>query len=95
LRLGKVAGPVGGADMGADVGYGLGGTTGAVAGGQSLSPRLLVVVPLSEESGEERPHLHEVSDCSVDAVVGADSGGLTLETAMGELRAIALVRKSV
>jgi hypothetical protein len=88
FMLGKEAGPVGGADIGADVGNGLGGTKGAVAGGDSL---------LGAEVGGDRSHLHEQSECSLlEAVPGRESGvDSPEEAAVGEPRAIALVRKSV
>lgn len=98
LRLGKVAGPVGGADMGTEVGWkGLGGTMGAVAGGEAL----LAPVMLPDEVGGECSHLQEHSDCSLLAVPGAESSGVVspearpLPVGGGELRAMALERKSV
>lgn len=100
LMLGKVAGPVGGADMGTEVGKGLGGKMGAVAGTWSLEDAALAVAALGEERGEP-PHLQEQSDCSLAAVPGTEvkeSGVVSPEArpaGVGELRAIALERKSV
>ena len=90
-RLGKVAGPVGGADIGAAEGQkGLGGTMGAVAGGDGLSPSTLV-------GGDDSSTLHEHDDCSLLAVPGmdADSGVESPVGGSGELREMALDRKSV
>lgn len=91
FRLGNVAGPVGGADKGAAEGLkGVGGTMGAVAGGGVLSSFSLV-------GGEECSCLQEQSDCSLVAVPGAedDSGVVSPDGGRGELRDMALDRKSV
>jgi hypothetical protein len=92
LRLGKVAGPVGGADMGIDeLTNGLGGTMGAVAGGEGF-------LAVSRSTESECSSLHEQSEGMLVAVSGidADSGVVSPEwTASGELREIALERKSV
>lgn len=93
LRLGKPAAPVGGADMGAEVGKGLGGTTGAVAGGDMLKETFELVLVV--EVGEELSHLHEQSDCLLLAVSGRESGVVWPEPMAGELRDMALERKSV
>lgn len=90
LRLGKVSDP-GGADMGAaEDGKGLGGTTGAVAGGEGILDRMLVI-----EAGDSRSLLSEQSDRSLLAVSGTESGVVSPDDRAGELRAMALVRKSV
>lgn len=103
LRLGKVTGPVGGADMGgAEQVNGLGGTMGAVAGGtgpsESLEPMLEI-----DDADDERSRLHDMSVSSLVAVSGRESGvvspeAMTVEVGVevaGELRAMALLRKSV
>jgi hypothetical protein len=88
FMLGKEVAPVGGADMGAEVGKGLGGTKGAVAGGVDL---------LGLEVGGERSHLQEHSEWSLLAAVPGRESGVEApeEAAVGEPRAMALVRKSV
>lgn len=88
LRLGKEAAPVGGADMGPEEVYGLGGTTGADVGGDGLL--------LDVEVGEVSPAFDDTSDFSLGAAPEAESGVVSPEDAtIGELRDIALVRKSV
>ena len=62
-----------------------------MAGGESLS----LVPRLELEVTEERSHLQDVSERSLEAVVGAESVGESLEATAGEFRAMALVRKSV
>lgn len=80
LRLGKEAAP-GGADMGAEDVYGLGGMTGAEVGGDGLLP--------VDDVGE-------ASDCSLAARPEAESGVVSPDdTTAGELRDMALDRKSV
>jgi hypothetical protein len=105
LKLGKVAGPVGGADRGpgpaADT-NGLGGTQAAVAGGDSL-PTLVELTLVVLEDGDGRSSL-DACDRSLLAVLGTESGESSPDAAavaaaviagLGELRSIALVRKSV
>lgn len=89
FRLGKVAAPVGGADMGTGTLKGLGGTMGAVAGGEGL---LLLML---EADDEECSLLQEQSVCSLAAVPGRESGVVWPEATAGELRDMALERKSV
>lgn len=99
FKLGKVAGPVGGADIGcAELVNGLGGTMGAVAGGV-VALTLVVLVSFSEgaevtEVTEETLSLHEPSDRSLFAVAGGEASEESGEI-IGELRDMALVRKSV
>lgn len=66
--------------------------TGAVAGGDGILDRMLAV----EVVGDSRSLLYEQSDRSLLAVSGTESGVVSPEErAAGELRAMALVRKSV
>jgi hypothetical protein len=93
LRLGKQAGPVGGADIGVEQVKGLGGTIGAVAGGVGRANFFVVLE--AEVGGVPSSLLLEVSVSSLVAVSGSESGVVCPELVAGELRAIALVRKSV
>lgn len=93
LRLGKQAGPVGGADMGVGQTKGLGGIIGAVAGGVGRAEALEVM--LEAEDGGVPSRLQEASVSSLVAVSGSESGVVRPELVAGELRAMALVRKSV
>lgn len=93
LRLGKQAGPVGGADIGAAQVKGLGGTMGAVAGGVGRPEALEVM--LEADDGGLASRLQEVSVSSLVAVSRRESGVVRPELVAGELRAMALVRKSV
>lgn len=94
LRLGKQAAPVGGADMGAAQVKGLGGTMGAVAGGVGR-PEALEVMLEADDDGGVASRLQAVSLSSLVTVSGRESGVVRPELVAGELRAIALVRKSV
>lgn len=94
FRLGKQAGPVGGADIGVEQVKGLGGTIEAVAGGVGRA-NLFEVVLEAEDGGVPSSLLLEVSVSSLVAVSGNESGVVCPELVAGELRAIALVRKSV
>ena len=90
LRLGKLA-ALGGADMGTETVKGLGDTMGAVAGGETP----LVLTLEVEVVGDERSDLQEHSDCSLLAESGSESGVVSPEANAGELRDMALERKSV
>jgi hypothetical protein len=94
LRLGKQAGPVGGADMGVAQVKGLGGTIGAVAGGVGRPDAFEVMLEADDEGGEAS-RFNEVLVSSLVAESGRDSGVVKPELVAGELRAMALVRKSV
>lgn len=103
FKLGKVARPVGGADMGGvEQVKGLGGTMGAVAGGEGPSEALELTLE-ADDDDDRRSRLVEMSVSSLVAVSGRESGvvspeAITVEVGVevaGELRANALVRKSV
>lgn len=72
---------------------GLGGTIGAVAGGERRVEVLELV--LEADDGGVVLHLLEASVSSLVAESGIESGVVSPELGAGELRAIALVRKSV
>lgn len=101
LKLGKAAAPVGGADIGGgatDV-KGLGGTHAAVAGGDGLSLFVLVLVALEVRDNRDS---FEASDCRLFPVLGAesdmtspDAAAVAAAAGLGELRSMALVKKSV
>jgi hypothetical protein len=94
FRLGKHAAPVGGADMGAVHVKGLGGAMGAVAGGLGRPDALDVILEADDEGGEAS-RFREVLVSSLVAESGRESGVVKPELVAGELRAMALVRKSV
>lgn len=87
FKLGKEARLVGGADMGNGAVNGPGGMSDAVAGEEGLL--------LALDVGERRSSLEEHLDLSLVAVPGAESGVVSPDTMAGELRDMALDRKSV
>lgn len=88
FKLGKQFAPVGGADMGSGAVNGVGGTAVADAGDEGL---LLAAL----EAGDGRPSVEHVSDLSLAADVGAESGEISPGARAGELSDRAFERKSV
>lgn len=88
FKLGKQCAPVGGADMGKGAVNGVGGTAVADAGDEGL---LLAAL----EVGDGRSSVEDVSDLSLTADVGADSGEISPGAKAGEPSERALERKSV
>jgi hypothetical protein len=79
--------------MGVEQTKGLGGIIGAVAGGVGRAEAFEVM--LEAEDGGVPSRLQEASVSSLVAVSGSESGVVRPELVAGELRAMALVRKSV